>query len=265
MSVFPEPTVEAYQPHSPHSHNYQETTSTSSHHRGSNPRQITTAHGNEEFKLENIPPIYIILFFSVLMVAVLTVFGMTTHGRSQKIKKLRYYFEAPTFLIESAKVYPFDISSSNITANWNIIVYMGYPDTDSFVEQGFYYQNMEASVLLKNETVYSKKIGNIYKEYERGGDFKMVDVFLESSLASINQTVAEAVMAEKRENGVVTFSFELNCSGTNYPAYIDTRNRRKMTVLCKDLKIRFLANTNAKAGALVNPYGPIPCDVFVFL
>ncbi|KDP34521.1 hypothetical protein JCGZ_11071 [Jatropha curcas] len=147
------------------------------------------------------------------------------------------------------------------STNWNITVSIGYIGDD---RSPFYYENMEASLLLKNERVCSTKIGNLYEDYE-GDNLKVVDVFLKSSLASMNRTVAEAVMGEKRENGVVTFSFELNCIGTMYYySRSETEKKRKMKVLCKDLKIRFSANTTSKAGTLVTPHGPIFCDVSVF-
>ncbi|XP_037495436.1 uncharacterized protein LOC119370741 [Jatropha curcas] len=253
MSVSPESAVEAHQPHS---HNCQRQRPSPATTRATNRRQITTTHQDKVYDSSELSLTEQICCFLILLPLV-TLMGLIVYYLVKDGNK----FETPTFLIDSAKVYPFDISSSNITANWNITVSIGYIGDD---RSPFYYENMEASLLLKNERVCSTKIGNLYEDYE-GDNLKVVDVFLKSSLASMNRTVAEAVMGEKRENGVVTFSFELNCIGTMYYySRSETEKKRKMKVLCKDLKIRFSANTTSKAGTLVTPHGPIFCDVSVF-
>ncbi|KDP34524.1 hypothetical protein JCGZ_11074 [Jatropha curcas] len=219
---------------------------------------ITTTQGDEDTDFNESPlfeKIFGILVLSFIIVSLLIFFVKI--GYSEHLAYIAKKFRKPTFLVESVRVYPFHISSSYITANWSVVLHI----RDPYSFTGFYFENMEASVLLKNESVCSTVVGNLYLD-EWEDSFKAVDVYLESSLASINQTVAEAVMAEQRENGVVTFSLKLECVGTVYPSYdagSGIGEERKMMVLCKDLKIRFFSDI----GTLENANGPISCDIFV--
>ncbi|OAY61260.1 uncharacterized protein LOC110627023 [Manihot esculenta] len=163
-------------------------------------------------------------------------------------------FRPPKFEVDAVTVYPFNISSSShITASWNISLFIENPKSISF-----YYEDMKASVLLKNESICSTMVGNLFIDgrYEKG---MMVKANLAASSVSMNQTVAEAAIAEMTEEQAVSFSFMLNVIGRMDPGNSDEK-RKRMVASCEDLKVGF--NTNSQVGKLMG--SPIACNLRIY-
>ncbi|KDP34525.1 hypothetical protein JCGZ_11075 [Jatropha curcas] len=177
----------------------------------------------------------------IALMVIVTCFAVIGFWHFIKFGNYEEEFHAPDFKVQFVTVYPFNISSPYVAANWDIIFLVKNID-----DWDYNYQDMEASVLLKDKNISSAMVGNFSLEGGRN---------VERKILQANLAVSSAVMAEQNENGSLTFSFMLKCTGTK----IEFKKTMKMIVLCENLKVKFISDDR---GSLMD--GPFKCKVNVY-
>ncbi|WCJ25089.1 hypothetical protein M5689_007000 [Euphorbia peplus] len=149
-------------------------------------------------------------------------------------------FNKPTFQINSAIVYLFNISSSSssdsyLTTNWSLWFTAGANYWSPLM-----FEDVKVYVLLKSVVVSSTALKSFPLEYP---DVKMFWVNLTSSGIPLNHTVVEAVNGERIKDGALTFASNITSRVTmNYGGSNNVVVTKHVSVLCEDLKIHFVNN-----------------------
>ncbi|WCJ35230.1 hypothetical protein M5689_016495 [Euphorbia peplus] len=150
-------------------------------------------------------------------------------------------FHTPTVEVDSVTVYPFNVSSNRLTANWSITMSI----ENSEFGTSYNYKDVEVSILLKDEVICSKKIIgelNVMKK-------KTVRIEnVEADMVDVKKSIVDALRLEWRRDGALTFSVKIKARANK--ALVDN-NWRTMHVNCANLRVAFISNTGV--ATLIDP------------
>ncbi|XP_020539008.1 uncharacterized protein LOC110010581 [Jatropha curcas] len=153
--------------------------------------------------------------------------------------------------VESMALEQFNISSTHITANWNV----SFSIANTYRYSLFSYDDIQASILFKNQSISSSSIGRFSQS---PGEEKLVQANVSAYSLYINQTLAAELIAQKKAFGAITWTFNLSANFTcTNSAKSGFSSRGQIRVSCEELEVVFISNLDY--ATLL--HGPISCDV----
>ncbi|WCJ26399.1 hypothetical protein M5689_008217 [Euphorbia peplus] len=170
-------------------------------------------------------------------------------------------FKVPIFEINSAIVYPYDMSynffadSPSLTANWNLSITVKTQDS-------FILEDVKGSIWLKNVLVSSTAVEgfslNVTGKQESVE--KKFQVNLVSSGVPINHSMWKVLHGERDKENALTFSFNLSYVGTMRLRRFKIRKIIKhVNVLC-DVKVVFVNSFTTTPATSIGAGGPFICN-----
>lgn len=149
------------------------------------------------------------------------------------------------FRVDSLSVHPFKFNISNnssrITANWSVIFSVGNPESCRRL-YGCYVQSLamgDVNVSLSYMEQNISSMVTLYPKYFEHEHTTLINATVDVASASINSSVADAIVEEWTSIGAVNFTIEIDAIAET----ADTRYRLKAS--CEEIKVDFSPNMTA--------------------
>ncbi|XP_031261128.1 uncharacterized protein LOC116119326 [Pistacia vera] len=181
----------------------------------------------------------------LLLASILVYFAIFIHGR----------FHPPSFKVDSLRVTPFDISSSQLTTNWDINFSITNPNHQPL---RLFYRDVKVSVFYEDKNISSAEIKPFFLNLNGKPIFGY-------SKSIVNGSMEQDFVANWSSDGLILQDSVIDLSSSpvkftltvDATVFVNPQTPKELeiipvTVSCEDIKVEFSSDSKSSAWTMLN-------------